>query len=90
MNIFEYKFIQDVCIYAHIEDVCVSKKHRRVGLGKQLVNHLLQQVKCKNCYKVTLDCSDENVPFYLACGLEKRGNQMSQLVSNLSNCRSEI
>ena len=79
--IFEHKFIFDMCIYAHIEDVCVSKEHRRMGLGKQIVNHLLQQVK--HCYKVTLDCSDENVPFYLACGLEKRGNQMCQLVSNL-------
>jgi len=79
--IYEHKFIFDVCVYAHIEDVCVVKEQRRMGLGKQLINHLLQQVK--NCYKVTLDCSDENVLFYEACGLEKRGNQMCQLISNL-------
>jgi glucosamine-phosphate N-acetyltransferase len=79
--IYEHKFIFDICIYAHIEDVCVTKELRRQGLGKKLIEHLLEQTT--HCYKVTLDCADENVAFYLACGLEKRGNQMCQLISNL-------
>jgi glucosamine-phosphate N-acetyltransferase len=79
--IYEHKFIFDTCVYAHIEDVCVTESMRRQGLGKRLIEHMLQQIK--HCYKVTLDCADENVAFYVACGLERRGNQMCQLVSNL-------
>jgi GNAT superfamily N-acetyltransferase len=80
--IYEHKFIFDTCIYAHIEDVCVRKTHRRKGLGKLLMRHLMNQAR--HCYKVTLDCADENVQFYKTCGLEPRGNQMCQLISNLS------
>ena len=79
--IYEYKFIMDTCIYAHIEDVCVSALRRRQGLGKRLIQHLIREAA--DCYKITLDCSDENVPFYEACGLERRGNQMCQLLENL-------
>lgn len=79
--IYEHKFIFNRCIYAHIEDVCVRTSHRRQGLGKQLMLHLIKQAQ--HCYKITLDCAKENIPFYQACGLEWRGNQMCQLLSNL-------
>jgi glucosamine-phosphate N-acetyltransferase len=79
--IYEHKFIMNTCIYAHIEDVCVRSSHRRHGLGKLLMAHLISE--CKHCYKITLDCSDENMQFYISCGLEKRGNQMCQLLENL-------
>lgn len=79
--IYEHKFIGNVCIYAHIEDVCVRATHRRQGLGKQLIQHLISQAR--HCYKITLDCADENMKFYESCGLERRGNQMCQLIQNL-------
>lgn len=80
--ILEHKFIFNGCIYGHIEDVCVSATQRNKGLGKQIVQHLIRRAKELNCYKVTLDCADHNIPFYLKCGLEHRGNQMCQLLSN--------
>lgn len=76
--IYEHKFIFNTCIYAHIEDVCVRESHRRQGLGKTLMQHLIKQAS--HCYKVTLDCADTNVAFYEACGFERRGNQMSTLI----------
>jgi len=79
--IYEYKFLFNTCIYAHIEDVCVRATHRRQGLGKTLLRHLIDQAR--HCYKITLDCADNNVKFYESCGLEKRGNQMCQLLTNL-------
>jgi glucosamine-phosphate N-acetyltransferase len=79
--IYEYKFIFNTCIYAHIEDVCVRATHRRQGLGKKMMDHLIREAR--HCYKITLDCADTNVEFYEACGLERRGNQMCQLVANL-------
>jgi len=79
--IYEHKFIFNVCIYAHIEDVCVRSTHRRKGIGKCLISHLVNQAK--DCYKITLDCTDNNIKFYTECGLEHRGNQMCQLLSNI-------
>ena len=32
------------------------------------------------CYKVILDCSEENVPFYEKCGLTKKEVQMVRCV----------
>jgi len=79
--IYEHKFLSDICIYAHIEDICVKASHRRQGLGKLLVKHLIE--RARHCYKITLVCADNNILFYEACGLERRGNQMCQLLSNL-------
>jgi glucosamine-phosphate N-acetyltransferase len=79
--IYEHKFIFNTCIYAHIEDICVKATHRRQGLGKRLIQHLIKQAS--HCYKITLDCADNNIHFYESCGLEHRGNQMCQLLSIL-------
>jgi len=79
--IYEYKFIFNICVYGHIEDICVRSSHRRKGLGLKLLKHLINQ--SRHCYKLTLDCADSNITFYEACGFEKRGNQMCQLLQNL-------
>ena len=79
--IYEYKYLFNVCKYAHIEDVCIRTSYRRKGLGKLLMKHLINQAR--DCYKITLVCADENKAFYESCGLENRGNQMCQLLKNL-------
>ena len=80
--IYEKKFIYNNSLLAHIEDICVKNEYRKFGLGKLIVKHLMNLAKEKGCYKVTLDCNDENTHFYIKCGLEKRGFQMCQLTSN--------
>lgn len=77
---YEKKFIFNLCTLAHIEDVCVKREHRKKGIGKQLILHLLKEAKEHKCYKITLDCNTSNVDFYLACGLEQRGVQMTKLI----------
>ncbi len=81
--IVEPKFIFNLATYAHIEDVCVAAARRKEGLGKQIMKELFDICKKRNYYKVTLCCGDHNIGFYEACGLEKRGNQMCQLISKL-------
>jgi len=76
--IYESKFIFNTCVYAHIEDVCVRASHRRKGIGKLLLKHLINEAR--HCYKITMCCNDENIKFYQACGMERRGNQMCQLI----------
>jgi glucosamine-phosphate N-acetyltransferase len=81
--IYEQKFIFNNCKFAHIEDICVKQSYRKLGFGKLIINHLLIQAKLHKCYKVTLVCNEYNIQFYEKCGLEKRGFQLSQLISNL-------
>jgi glucosamine-phosphate N-acetyltransferase len=81
--LYEPKFIFNRCIYAHIEDVCVKAAYRRQRIGQRLMAHIVSEAKHRNCYKLTLDCADTNVAFYESCGLERRGNQMCQLLENL-------
>ena len=81
--LYEPKFIFNRCIYAHVEDVCVKAAYRRRHIGQQLMAHIVQDAKRMNCYKITLDCADSNIKFYESCHLEKRGNQMCQLLEHL-------
>jgi len=74
--IYEYKFIHNISICAHVEDVCVSKNFRGNNYGKILVNHMINEAIMKGCYKVILDCDDNNSEFYRKCGLEKKGLYM--------------
>ena len=80
--VYEKKFIHNNSSLGHIEDICVKKEYRKYGFGKLIVQHLMKQAKEMGCYKVTLDCSEENSHFYEKCGLEKKGFQMSQLTCN--------
>jgi len=78
--IYERKFIFNICTLAHIEDVCVKEEYRRKGIGKLLINKLIDESKEHKCYKITLDCASNNIPFYTACGFETRGTQMTILL----------
>lgn len=79
--ILEKKFIFNICTLAHIEDVCIKNEYRRMGIGKRVIQKLIERAKENKCYKITLDCSDENITFYQACGFSRRGNQMAELCS---------
>lgn len=59
--------------YGHIENVVTDKDHRGEGIGRELIDYLLNEAKKRNCYKVILDCSKENTPFYEKCGFSSRG-----------------
>lgn len=59
-----------------IEDVAVDPEARGLGLGKLLIESLVELGVEKGCYKVVLNCSDHNVPFYEKCGFYKAENQM--------------
>lgn len=73
-------FIEDKIIHnfgkvGHIEDVVVDESMRGFGMGKKLIE--IAKEECKECYKIILDCSDENKKFYEKCGFELKGNEMA-------------
>ena len=74
--LFERKFIHNISLYGHIEDIIVKKEHQKKGYGKLLINKLIDVCKTNNCYKILLDCSNELVPFYEKCGFKLNSNQM--------------
>lgn len=75
--LIENKLIRNLCKLAHIEDIVIDINYRKFGLGKKLINYIINYAKNENCYKITLDCNDNNIIFYEKCGFIKNGNQMS-------------
>ena len=59
-----------------IEDVAVNKDHRGKGIGKSLVEKLIEIGKQKNCDKIVLNTSQKNSKFYEKIGFEKNEIQM--------------
>lgn len=45
---------------------------------------LVQYAEQMGCYKIHLDCSDKNVPFYKACGFQTSGVQMATYLKKQS------
>jgi len=73
----ETKLIHNFGKVAHIEDVIVHSDFRGKGLGKLLLDKCIEIAKQNRCYKIILDCSDDNCRFYENCGFNKKGNQMA-------------
>lgn len=75
---FEYKFIHGLSVVGHIEDVVIGKKFRGRGLGKMLVNRLIEESKKRNCYKVILSAENKNIEFYSKLGFKK--NEITMVI----------
>jgi len=74
--IIENKFLHCGSKVGHIEDVVVDKDTRGSGLGQKIVQHCIDYARSAGCYKVILDCSNKNVPFYINCGMYLSENCM--------------
>lgn len=75
--IIEQKLIRNYGKVAHIEDVVIDNQYRGCGLGKKLINEAIKISKNNNCYKIILDCSEHNIPFYQKSGFTHKGAFMS-------------
>lgn len=73
----EKKFIHRLGNVGHIEDIVVSKDCRGGGLGKTIINHLIDLAKNQNCYKVILNTDDSSIPFYEKCGFTRKETEMT-------------
>lgn len=74
--LFEKKFIHNISLYAHLEDIIIKKEYQSNGYGKLLLENLIKVCKEKNCFKILLDCNKELIPFYQKCGFTLHSNQM--------------
>ncbi|XP_069483026.1 glucosamine 6-phosphate N-acetyltransferase [Ambystoma mexicanum] len=62
--IVEHKFIRGCASRGRIEEVVVSDECRGRQLGKLLLSALTLLSRRLGCYKTTLECKPQNVPFY--------------------------
>lgn len=67
----EQKFIHCGGRVGHIEDVVVGKGFEGRGVGSALVQWAVRRAKIRKCYKVILDCKENNVSFYRRLGFRK-------------------
>ena len=72
----ECKFTHKGGICGHIEDVVVDETVRGKHLGVRVIEELIKIARAEGCYKVILDCSRKNVPFYERCGFTQKELQM--------------
>ena len=75
--IYEAKIIHGGKYVGHIEDVVVSEKHRNLGIARSILTELKNLAYKKHCYKVILDCSEENKCFYEKNDFLYKGVQMA-------------
>ena len=75
--IIEQKIIHNLGFVGHIEDIIISKEYSGKGYGKKLIKFLINIAKKYACYKVILNCSEDNILFYEKCGFNKKNIEMS-------------
>lgn len=75
--LIEPKFIRNLSLVAHIEDVVILNEFRGKGHGRAIVEHAVNYAKEQGCYKVILDCGEDKVPFYYKTGFVCNGSQMA-------------
>ncbi|KAG1049299.1 hypothetical protein G6F46_006542 [Rhizopus delemar] len=75
--LIEHKFVHKNGIVGHIEDIAVDSSHQGKKLGLRIIEALKFIAQQTGCYKVILDCSTKNIPFYEKCGFAPKENQMA-------------
>ncbi len=73
MLVVQYNLSHGGRPYGHIENVVIDEKYRGKGIGKALVDYLVEEARKGNCYKVILNCSEDNISFYKKCGFNQNG-----------------
>jgi glucosamine-phosphate N-acetyltransferase len=75
--ILEPKFIHNIGRVGHIEDIVVHRDKNGLGIGKKLIDDLVNIARNSGCYKVILNCSDKNIGFYEKVGFTLKERQMA-------------
>lgn len=75
--IVERKFIHNLGLVGHIEDIAVAKDQQGKKLGLRLIQALDFVAEKVGCYKSILDCSEANEGFYVKCGFKRAGLEMA-------------
>lgn len=64
----QQKLIRNGTIAGFIEEVAIHSDYRGHNIGSMLIQHLINESKKFNCYKIVLTCFPERENFYLKNG----------------------
>ena len=67
-------------IIGFVEDVAILEKYRGKGIGKLILKNLIRKAKEEYCYKLVLECKEQNSVFYQKIGFKKSGCSMSLIL----------
>lgn len=73
----ERKFVHNLGLVGHIEDIAVAKDQQGKKLGLRIIQALDHIGEKVGCYKTILDCSEYNEGFYVKCGFRRAGLEMA-------------
>mmetsp|Transcript_1365 Transcript_1365/g.3178 ORF Transcript_1365/g.3178 Transcript_1365/m.3178 type:complete len:347 (+) Transcript_1365:103-1143(+) len=66
--LLEKKLTHNTCKLAHIENIFVDAQYRGKGLGKLIVQSIIEKAEDEGCYRLDLTCTKELVPYYNRLG----------------------
>ncbi|MCJ1335791.1 Glucosamine-phosphate N-acetyltransferase-like protein [Bachmanniomyces sp. S44760] len=84
----ERKFIHNLGMVGHIEDIAVAKDQQGKKLGLRIIQALDYVAEQVGCYKTILDCSEANEGFYVKCGYKRAGLEMAHYYESSSTSKS--
>lgn len=67
----------------HVEDVVCSPEFMGRGVGKAIVDALSKLAFEQGCFKLSLQCEDNNVSFYRKCSFRESGISMQRFRGDL-------
>jgi len=76
----ERKFVHLNGLVGHIEDIAVDGNQQGKKFGLRIIQALKYVGVKTGCYKVILDCSQKNIPFYEKCGFVHKEYEMAWYV----------
>lgn len=88
----ERKFVHHNGLVGHIEDIVTHSDYRGFNLGKLVIESLKYIGEQTGCYKIILDCSDKNIPFYVKCGFVQKEIEMAFYIkdNDVPNAKSKL
>ena len=70
--LIEQKFVLKGAKFAYLEDMSVKKSSQGKGVGKLLVQAVIDEANKEECLTFRLDCNDEMIGFYEKNGFKKK------------------
>ena len=80
--LIEQKYILKGAKFGYLEDLAVRVGFERRGIGKLLVEAVINEAKQEGCRLIRLDCNDEVALLYEKCGFHKK-NGVNRMQINL-------
>ena len=65
----------------HIEDIVIEQSVQGKGYGRKLIDILTKTAEMENCYKISLQCKENNIEFYEKCDFIQSGTAMQKFIN---------